>query len=98
MGVNTNDPNFMQSMMNSPEVQQQMNQMLQDPAVIDQMVRETGGSLTDFGASSESPYWQQIAANPQLQQMGPYVRQMMQASCLLTRLDCRLALLTSSTQ
>ena len=38
MGVNTNDPNFLQSMMNSPEVQQQMNQMLQDPAVIDQMV------------------------------------------------------------
>ncbi|KWU44207.1 hypothetical protein RHOSPDRAFT_18417 [Rhodotorula sp. JG-1b] len=57
MGVNTNDPNFLQSMMNSPEVQQQMNQMLQDPAVIDQM----------------------IAMNPQLQQMGPYVRQMMQS-------------------
>lgn len=38
MGVNPNDPNFLQSMMNSPEVQQQMNQMLQDPAVIDQMV------------------------------------------------------------
>ncbi|GAA5975770.1 hypothetical protein JCM10908_005275 [Rhodotorula pacifica] len=57
MGVNPNDPNFLQSMMNSPEVQQQMNQMLQDPAVIDQM----------------------IAMNPQLQQMGPYVRQMMQS-------------------
>jgi len=39
MGVNPNDPNYLQSMMNNPEVQAQMNQLLQDPAVIDQMVR-----------------------------------------------------------
>ncbi|BGP54330.1 hypothetical protein JCM8202v2_001907 [Rhodotorula sphaerocarpa] len=47
MGVNTNDPNFMQSMMNSPEVQQQMNQMLQDPAVIDQMSEQFRNLLTN---------------------------------------------------
>ncbi|GAA5836063.1 hypothetical protein JCM9279_002182 [Rhodotorula babjevae] len=57
MGVNPNDPNYLQSMMNNPEVQAQMNQLLQDPAVIDQM----------------------IASSPELQQMGPMVRQMMQS-------------------
>ncbi|GAA5936763.1 hypothetical protein JCM3775_000191 [Rhodotorula graminis] len=57
MGVNPNDPNYIQSMMNNPEVQAQMNQLLQDPAVIDQM----------------------IASSPELQQMGPMVRQMMQS-------------------
>lgn len=39
MGINPNDPNFLQNMMNNPEVQQQMNQLLSDPAVIDQIVR-----------------------------------------------------------
>lgn len=39
MGVNTNDPNYMQNMMNNPEVQAQMNRLLQDPAVLDQIVR-----------------------------------------------------------
>ncbi|BGP38622.1 hypothetical protein JCM10450v2_002571 [Rhodotorula kratochvilovae] len=57
MGVNPNDPNYVQSMMNNPEVQAQMNQLLSDPAVIDQL----------------------IAASPELQQMGPMVRQMMQS-------------------
>ncbi|TNY22760.1 hypothetical protein DMC30DRAFT_115571 [Rhodotorula diobovata] len=57
MGVNPNDPNYIQSMMNNPEVQAQMNQLLSDPAVIDQM----------------------IEASPELQQMGPMVRQMMQS-------------------
>ncbi|BGP23470.1 ubiquilin [Rhodotorula toruloides] len=57
MGVNTNDPNYMQNMMNNPEVQAQMNRLLQDPAVLDQI----------------------IASSPQLQQMGPYARQIMQS-------------------
>ncbi|GAA6052362.1 hypothetical protein JCM3770_000205 [Rhodotorula araucariae] len=57
MGVNPNDPNYMQSMMNNPEVQAQMNQLLSDPAVIDQL----------------------IASSPELQRMGPMVRQMMQS-------------------
>ncbi|GAA6059446.1 hypothetical protein JCM10212_005385 [Sporobolomyces blumeae] len=57
MGINPNDPNYVQNMMNSPEVQAQMNQLLSDPAVLDQV----------------------IASNPQLQAMGPQVRQIMQS-------------------
>lgn len=38
MGVNPNDPNYIQNMMNSPEVQGQMNRLLSDPAVVDQLV------------------------------------------------------------
>ncbi|GAA5892876.1 hypothetical protein JCM5296_006030 [Sporobolomyces johnsonii] len=57
MGINPNDPNYLQNLMNSPEVQAQMNQLLSDPAVVDQV----------------------IASNPQLQAMGPQVRQLMQS-------------------
>ncbi|GAA5938435.1 uncharacterized protein JCM15063_000734 [Sporobolomyces koalae] len=57
MGINPNDPNYVQNMMNSPEVQSQMNRLLADPAIVDQM----------------------IESNPQLQAMGPQVRQIMQS-------------------
>ncbi|GAA6004717.1 ubiquitin family protein [Rhodotorula paludigena] len=57
MGINPNDPNYLQNMMNNPEVQQQMNQLLSDPAVIDQIIN----------------------SSPELQQMGPYARQLMQS-------------------
>ncbi|GAA5869193.1 hypothetical protein JCM16303_000386 [Sporobolomyces ruberrimus] len=57
MGVNPNDPNYIQNMMQSPEVQGQMNRLLSDPAVVDQL----------------------IDSNPQLQAMGPQVRQIMQS-------------------
>ncbi|GAA5961015.1 hypothetical protein JCM3765_006503 [Sporobolomyces pararoseus] len=57
MGINPNDPNYVQQMMQSPEVQGQMNRLLSDPAVVDQL----------------------IDSNPQLQAMGPQVRQIMQS-------------------
>lgn len=38
MGINPNDPNYMQTMMRDPAVQGQINNLLQDPAVIDQLV------------------------------------------------------------
>ncbi|GAA6024458.1 hypothetical protein JCM11491_001157 [Sporobolomyces phaffii] len=57
MGINPNDPNYLQNMMQSPEVQGQMNRLLSDPAVVDQL----------------------IDSNPQLQAMGPQVRQIMQS-------------------
>lgn len=67
MGVNTNDPNFLQSMMNSPEVQQQMNQMLQDPAVIDQMV---SFSVPRIGFSSKQKLIQ-IRCHPETDRHEP---------------------------
>ncbi|PPQ67902.1 hypothetical protein CVT24_003165 [Panaeolus cyanescens] len=38
MGVNPNDPNMMQSMMNSPEFLQQMSAMMSNPSIIDQVI------------------------------------------------------------
>ncbi|KAL0573629.1 hypothetical protein V5O48_008325 [Marasmius crinis-equi] len=57
MGLNPNDPNMMQSMMNSPEVLQQMAGVMSNPAIVDQL----------------------IASNPQLQAMGPQVREIFQS-------------------
>lgn len=38
MGINTNDPNYMQNMMNDPAVAENMGNMLRNPAVIDQVI------------------------------------------------------------
>ncbi|KAF9032792.1 hypothetical protein BJ165DRAFT_1516848 [Panaeolus papilionaceus] len=38
MGVNPNDPNMMQTMMNSPEFLQQMSAMMSNPAIMDQVI------------------------------------------------------------
>ncbi|OBZ68576.1 Deubiquitination-protection protein dph1 [Grifola frondosa] len=53
LGVNPNDPNMMQTMLNSPQFLQQMSSVMSNPAVLDQI----------------------IASNPQLQAMGPQVRE-----------------------
>ncbi|KAI0714533.1 hypothetical protein C8Q76DRAFT_568311, partial [Earliella scabrosa] len=53
MGLNPNDPNMMQNMLNSPQFLQQMSSVMSNPAVLDQI----------------------IASNPQLQAMGPQVRE-----------------------
>lgn len=37
MGINTNDPNYVQNMMDDPNVQNQVNGLLQNPQVIDQI-------------------------------------------------------------
>lgn len=57
MGMNTNDPNMYQNMMDSPQAQEMMRQALSNPAVIDQIIQQS----------------------PQLQNMGPQFRQMMQS-------------------
>ncbi|KAM0754784.1 ubiquitin-domain-containing protein [Meredithblackwellia eburnea MCA 4105] len=57
MGINPNDPNYMQQMMNDPAVQANVANLLRDPAVIDQVIQ----------------------SNPELQAMGPQVRQLMQS-------------------
>ncbi|GAA5821270.1 hypothetical protein JCM11251_004544 [Rhodosporidiobolus azoricus] len=57
MGINPNDPNYVQQMMQSPEAQAQMQRLLSDPALVDQIIQ----------------------SNPQLQAMGPQVRQIMQS-------------------
>ena len=77
MGINPNDPNYVQNMMNSPEVQGQMSKYripfsrLNDA---DQIC-----SVVDQLLSDPAVLDQLIASNPQLQAMGPQVRQIMQS-------------------
>lgn len=40
MDINQNDPNLNANMMNSPAVQQQLSELMNNPAVIDQIVRD----------------------------------------------------------
>ncbi|KAJ3481780.1 hypothetical protein NLI96_g7435 [Meripilus lineatus] len=57
MGLNPNDPNMMQGMLNNPQFLQQMSSVLSNPAILDQV----------------------ISSNPQLQAMGPQVREIFQS-------------------
>ncbi|GAA96142.1 uncharacterized protein L969DRAFT_91596 [Mixia osmundae IAM 14324] len=57
MGINQNDPNMLQNMMQSPEMQNQLNAMLSRPEVVDQL----------------------IESSPELRQLGPQARQIMQS-------------------
>ncbi|GJJ13578.1 hypothetical protein Clacol_007834 [Clathrus columnatus] len=57
LGVNPNDPNMMQGMLESPQFLQQMSSLMSNPAILDQV----------------------IASNPQLQEMGPQIRQIFQS-------------------
>lgn len=49
MGINTNDPNYMQNMMNDPAVAENMGNMLRNPAVIDQVVSPSSYLSVLFG-------------------------------------------------
>jgi len=40
MGLNPNDPNMLQTMMNSPEFLQQMSGLMSDPTIIDQIIAQ----------------------------------------------------------
>ncbi|KAF8531543.1 hypothetical protein JB92DRAFT_3105087 [Gautieria morchelliformis] len=57
LGVNQNDPNMFQGMMDSPQFLQQMSSLMSNPAIVDQI----------------------IASNPNLQNMGPQIRQVFQS-------------------
>ncbi|TCD63177.1 hypothetical protein EIP91_005874 [Steccherinum ochraceum] len=57
MGVNPNDPNMMQGMLNNPQFLQQMAGVMSNPAIMDQLIN----------------------SNPQLQAMGPQVREIFQS-------------------
>jgi len=73
MGLNPNDPNFMQNMLNSPEFMQQMSTMLQNPEIVDQMIAanpQYRGMEQQIRQVFMSPQFRELMANPQqLQQM-----------------------------
>jgi len=73
MGLNPNDPNFMQNMLNSPEFMQQMSSMLQNPEIVEQMIAanpQYRGMEPQIRQMFSSPQFRELMSNPQqLQQM-----------------------------
>ncbi|KAI5998291.1 hypothetical protein EDD15DRAFT_314999 [Pisolithus albus] len=80
MGLNPNDPNMMQSMMNSPEFLQQMSSVMSNPAVLDQVIA-SNPQLAAMGPQVreifQSERFRQMLANPEL------FRSMLQMSAAL---------------
>ncbi|KAJ8473882.1 hypothetical protein ONZ45_g16134 [Pleurotus djamor] len=68
MGVNTNDPNLMQSMMNSPEFLQQMASVMGNPQVMDQIIA-SNPQLAAMGPQVrevfQSERFRQLLSNPE---------------------------------
>jgi len=62
-GVNTNDPNMMQNLMESPQFLQQMASMMSNPALVDQLI------ASDPNLAGMAPQLRMMFANPQFQQM-----------------------------
>ncbi|KAF9476191.1 hypothetical protein BDN70DRAFT_882730 [Pholiota conissans] len=73
MGLNQNDPNMMQSMMNSPQFLQQMSTMMSNPAIMDQIIA-SNPQLAAMGPQVRQAFqdegFRQMVSNPEsLQQM-----------------------------
>ncbi|TFY74613.1 hypothetical protein EWM64_g9398, partial [Hericium alpestre] len=68
MGLNPNDPNMMQNMMNSPEFLQQMTSVMSNPAVLDQILA-SNPQLAAMGPQVrevlQSERFRQIMSNPE---------------------------------
>ncbi|KAK0421540.1 hypothetical protein EV421DRAFT_1747781 [Armillaria borealis] len=73
MGLNQNDPNMLQTMMNSPEFLQQMAGMMANPAVLDQIIAsnpQLQGMAPQAREMFQSEGFRQMISDPQrLQQM-----------------------------
>ncbi|TFK22921.1 hypothetical protein FA15DRAFT_621728 [Coprinopsis marcescibilis] len=68
MGVNPNDPNMLQNMMNSPEFLQQMSAMMSNPEVIDQVIAmnpQMAGTAPQMRQAFSSPEFRQLMSNPE---------------------------------
>jgi ubiquilin len=73
MGLNPNDPNMMQTMMNSPQFLQQMSSVISNPAVLDQIIAsnpQLAAMAPQVREVFQSEHFRQIISNPErLQQM-----------------------------
>ncbi|KIL71150.1 hypothetical protein M378DRAFT_65395 [Amanita muscaria Koide BX008] len=82
MGLNPNDPNMMQTMMNSPQFMQQITSLLANPEILDQLIA-ANPQLAAMGpqvrAAFQSPQFRELLANPerlqQIMQMANTFRQ-----------------------
>ncbi|KAL5514489.1 hypothetical protein ACEPAG_2578 [Sanghuangporus baumii] len=85
MGLNTNDPNMMQGMLDNPAFLQQMSSMMSNPAVLDQII-SMNPQLAAMGPQvrqiMQSEQFRQMISNPQALQSMMRMSQMMGASGL----------------
>jgi ubiquilin len=69
MGVNPNDPNMMQGLMNSPEFLQQISAMMSNPQIVDQLIAHDP-SLQAMGPQLrqmfQSDQFRQMISNPEM--------------------------------
>ncbi|KAF8263801.1 hypothetical protein EI94DRAFT_1740009 [Lactarius quietus] len=68
MGVNPNDPNMLQSMMNSPEFLQQMSSLMSNPAIFEQalaMNPQMAGIAPQAREMFQSERFRQMMSNPE---------------------------------
>ncbi|PPQ73424.1 hypothetical protein CVT26_015775 [Gymnopilus dilepis] len=73
LGLNPNDPNMLQSMLNSPQFLQQMSAMLSNPEIMEQIIA-SDPRMASMGpqlrAALQDPGFRQMISNPEyLQQM-----------------------------
>ncbi|KAH6911697.1 hypothetical protein BKA70DRAFT_1146120 [Coprinopsis sp. MPI-PUGE-AT-0042] len=81
MGLNPNDPNMLQTMMNSPEFLQQMSSMLSNPAVMEQAIAQNPQlqqMAPQIRESLNSPMFREMMSNPDSLRMMMQMSQMMQ--------------------
>jgi ubiquilin len=73
MGLNQNDPNMMQTMMNNPQFLQQMSAMMSNPQVMDQIIAsnpQLSAIAPQVRQAFQSEQFRQMISDPQrLQQM-----------------------------
>ncbi|EIM83168.1 uncharacterized protein STEHIDRAFT_101265 [Stereum hirsutum FP-91666 SS1] len=80
MGVNPNDPNMLQGMMNSPEFLQQMSAVMSNPAILDQIIAsnpQLGAMGPQAREMLQSERFRQMMSNPET------LRSMLQMSTML---------------
>ncbi|KAJ6531745.1 hypothetical protein B0H19DRAFT_1188355 [Mycena capillaripes] len=73
MGLNPNDPNMLQGMMNNPQFLQQMSSMMSNPAIMDQIIAsnpQMAGMGPEARALMQSDHFRQMVSSPEsLQRM-----------------------------
>ncbi|KAJ3743565.1 hypothetical protein DFH05DRAFT_1551010 [Lentinula detonsa] len=83
MGLNPNDPNMLQTMMNSPEFLQQMSSMMSNPAIMDQIIA-SNPQLQALGPQAreafQSEQFRSLLSNPESLQMMLRMSSMMQGA------------------
>ncbi|EIW87458.1 hypothetical protein CONPUDRAFT_116729 [Coniophora puteana RWD-64-598 SS2] len=80
MGLNPNDPNMMQTMMNSPQFLQQMSSVMSNPAVLDQIIAsnpQLAAMAPQVREVFSSDRFRQMMSNPEA------LRTMMQLSSMM---------------